>query len=94
MIEFWNKIEYAHQIPDGNNIEPPVFYIYNDIQIITAFTYFHVMIFFICYIMYWVHIWQNICIDLQIRGKNDTSQIMLMNWIQIYWSPGLEQCPM
>ena len=35
----WKEnFEYAHQILDGNDIEPPIFENHNRMQIITSFT--------------------------------------------------------
>ena len=59
-------------MPDGNDIEPPIYENHNRMQMITSFAYYmHMIKFLYCSVMYWVHIWQKNWIHLEIPGNND-----------------------
>ena len=81
-LQIYGKIkifEYAHEILDGNDIEPPISENHNRMQIITSFAYcMHMINFLVCNIMYLVHIWLKIWIRREILGKNDI--IFSMVW--------------
>ena len=79
-LNLWKnkKIEYVHQVLDGN-IEPPIYENHNRMQIITSLTFcMHIINFFVWNIMHSVHIWQKSWIRLEILGKNYI--IFLMVW--------------